>query len=86
MAEHMFCATRADLTSEQIDRVDAIVQEQGGHGFVWVGRLPGNDIRGWCTGPNRGFPYDRNLERRVAAALRREGLAELFGVGDEDES
>lgn len=79
MSETHFLIVRRYLSAAQVRRVDQIVKDEGGTAFVYTGRQRGQEIYGWCVGPNDGPPFDRDLRGRVLQALRRENLAWLFG-------
>ena len=64
MSEHMFGVTREKITQREYDRRNRICIEEGGHGYTEI-HDPGQGWLGWFSGPNRGEPFDRQLERRV---------------------
>jgi hypothetical protein len=71
MSEYIFGTTRTPVNAAVARKIDAIRIEEGGHGYTSF-REPGNPTRGWFTGPNLGFPFDRALSARVMARVRAE--------------
>lgn len=70
MSEHMWGVTREKPSRATARRWDRICREAGGYGFVEVSDgFPG--YLGWFAGPNRGHPFDRHLEQRVAEAINK---------------
>lgn len=79
MSVYLFLLTRKKVTRAQAKRIDRIVRECGGDGFVCPeGGLPGNATTGWCTGPNLGHPFDGDLRQTVLAEIERQKLGWLF--------
>jgi hypothetical protein len=68
MSEHMWGVTREKPSRATARKWDRVCREAGGYGFVETSNAPG--YLGWFAGPNRGHPFDRELERRVAEAIR----------------
>lgn len=78
MSEYIFGTTRKKVTKVVARKLDALCKAEGGHGFTGPVSIPGNDTRGWFTGPNLGFPFDRNLAERVKDAVARAGLGNVL--------
>lgn len=68
--ETFFGLTKVRMSQADGRKLDVIAQE---HGATFVGPLsiPGNDLRGWFSGPNRGEPFDRALREAVMADVQR---------------
>ena len=71
MSEYIFGVTRVSTSDEEAECLDRICREEGGNGFVSYS-APGNDVRGWFTGPNLGFPFDRALSTSVLDRVRQD--------------
>lgn len=72
MAELMFGVTHKDLSFKAIRKLDRIAKELGAYGFQWARLSDGP--RGWFTGPNRGYPWDRELRLAVLKRVEQEGI------------
>lgn len=69
MAEYLFGVTHAKLTKREVSRRDKVARK---YGFCFVyGEFPGEGMKGWFAGPNRGCPFD---ERTASAISRDLGL------------
>ena len=76
MAEYMWDVRRDDtraLTDREVRQRDHACKAAGGYGYTYV-RMPEGVWLGWYSGPNRGYPFDRRLEDRVAAAINAVGV------------
>ena len=70
MAEHMFgVRVRNGRTAgRERDRREAIADK---HGCTWVEIYePTGQWKSWFAGPNRGHPFDRQMEERVMAEVQ----------------
>jgi len=74
MSEYMFGITRVRVSNSVAKKLDAICKAEGGTGFTGPVSFPGNDIRGWFTGPNLGSPFDKDLSNRVQNAIVKANL------------
>lgn len=72
-----FGLTRKKFNSNIGSQLDEIADR---HGASFIGPLsiPGSDLTGWFEGPNRGEPFDRNLQRDVTDAIEQAGLVWVF--------
>lgn len=62
-----FLSGRGKLPAEQLKQIQNICER---HDVTFVNvNLPGDGWAYWATARNRGFPFDRDLERTVVAAL-----------------
>jgi hypothetical protein len=77
MSEYMFLYTRSRLTSEEIDKLEAIAKERGAE-FTYTGKMVGQSVTGWFSGPNLGYPFDKMLYDEVESDLKTCELIELF--------
>ena len=78
-----FLLTLHELPSHVVDAVDAAAREEGAYGFTYVGRTPQHDVCGWCSGPDLGFPYSRDLRAAVKRRIIEMGYGSYFGLGGE---
>ena len=60
------------LTPEELEAATRIAAELGGTVCEYSDPR-GNDYRRWIEVPNRGFPFDRNIERDILRAIRTAG-------------
>ncbi len=86
MSEYMFGAIKTKtFTNAEIETIETVAKEHGADFIVYTpaecscgyGCRPFTCTRStyyWFTGPNRGFPFDRNLEREVLAAVEAAGV------------
>jgi hypothetical protein len=79
MSEFMFGITKKSVTKVVAKRLNAICIEQGGTGFTGPVSIPGNDNKGWFTGPNLGNPFDERLAKDVRRAVESAGLTPKLG-------
>ena len=77
MSEHMWGVGRGEVA--RADEIDAVAREVGGYGLSNP-KLPGEGWRYWFSGPNRGQPFDRALERETWEALKAAGLLRPDGT------
>mgnify|MGYP003337572411 FL=1 len=63
MSEYMFGVTRENLSKREANRRDKIARQFGCTFTTYS--APGNDVTGWYAGPNRGFPFDGQMEKAV---------------------
>jgi len=74
VSEYMFGITRVRVSNSVAKKLDAICKAEGGTGFTGPVTIPGNNVKGWFTGPNLGSPFDRDLSNRVQLAIEGAGL------------
>ena len=77
MSEFMFLYTRSRLTSEDVDKLEVIAKGRGAE-FTYTGKVLGQDVTGWFSGPNLGYPFDKMLYDEVESDLKTCELIELF--------
>lgn len=70
MSEYLFGVTREKLSARECKRRDRICCEEGGWGYTQA-NIPGTGWQGWFSAPNRGSPFDADLERRVLERVER---------------
>lgn len=66
--ENMFGVTRVRPTKKQVKILDKIAKEEGAYEFIWI--LNAGQPLGWFVGPNRGFPFDRDMSERVLSKVK----------------
>jgi hypothetical protein len=68
-----FGLTKLAVTQHTAARLDRIARR---YGCTYVGpvRIPGNDLRGWFTGPNLGFPHDQVTAEAVLRDVAHAGI------------
>lgn len=74
MSDFQFGVTHRRVTQKEASRLNTICRKEGGFGFIGPVDLPGNPVKGWMRGPNKGLPFDGDLARRVLAAVEAEGI------------
>lgn len=72
MSEHLFGCGYGRINKTLEKRVDAIAKKFGAS-FTWIVE-PSGEHRYWFAGPNRGEPFDGDMARDVAEALRVAGI------------
>ena len=73
MSEYMFAPTKKKITKTTARKLNAIARRHGAD-FVGPVRIPGNDLTGWFAGPNRGFPFDREMHEAVMRDVEAAGI------------
>jgi hypothetical protein len=68
----IFGITHKQISMRMQRKLDRICKDYGGHGFTWA--MFSDGPKGWFTGPNLGYPHDRELRQAVLAAAKREGV------------
>lgn len=71
MSEHFFGLGRHRVASDIAERIDVVARRHGAE-FTSV-KMP-DGWRFWFACPNRGFPFDRDIELAVIESLTAEGL------------
>lgn len=66
--EYMFGVGRTRLSARECRRRDRICVAEGGYGFTQI-HEPTGEWRSWFSAPNRGEPWNRELEARVLARV-----------------
>lgn len=78
-SEHLFGVTRRRPTKAQERILDHIAREEGAHGFTWIIEPGTRTPKGWFSGPNRGFPFGRDMAKRVLDRVAAdERVSDLF--------
>jgi len=84
MSELCFHVMHTKPTRKQAKRIERIVIDEGGWAFKVLNVTQGDEpwcnnghYQGWCTGPNRGAPWDQELAARVAERIAKEVLYNL---------
>lgn len=79
MSEYMFGSIFKRPSRRIANRLDTICREAGGYGLnevnVQLGTAPGINngrYQGWFCAPNRGAPFDADLQRRVMDQIEKE--------------
>ena len=73
MSQYTFLVRRGQPRKGETEAARKIAQEEGVE-YVTI-RDPGNGLKSWFAGPNRGFPFDQWLSERVAKAMAKAGFA-----------
>jgi len=73
MSEYHFGLTRIAVSQRTATRLDRIARK---HGANYTGpiKLPGNDVCGWFSCPNRGQPFDAATASAVLADVAEAGI------------
>jgi hypothetical protein len=74
MSEYMFGVGHRKPPRKKVSAIEKVAKRHGCY-FVEV-NLPGTGYQNWFAGPNRGCPFDENMERRVMHDLETAGLLE----------
>jgi len=79
MSEYMWVIGRRKPPRKIARAMDRICREEGGYGFVEFNVREGSkpdtnngQYLSWLEGPNRGAPFDGDLQRRVTDRIKRE--------------
>lgn len=73
---HLFRGRISEVREASIDDAVAHLDAQ-----VVTYNDPGDGPRGWIASPNMGFPFDRDRERAITAALETAGLWPIVSEG-----
>lgn len=72
MSEFLFGVGRGRVDAKKAKQVDAIARRHGAR-FI-TATMPGDGPKYWFSGPNAGFPFDRDMAEDVHADLAAAGI------------